>query len=78
MIAPRLLSWVERAMDKGPQRATHEAALGKVVTKEITKFSTNDRAKVRAALADVIEANGNRYANVRAFRNNLILVTFVL
>jgi len=29
-------------------------------------------------LADAIEANGDRYANVRAFRNNLILVTFAL
>lgn len=72
---PRLLSWVERAMDKGPQREAHEATL----RKDVPNFSKgDDRAKVRAALADVIGANGNRYANVRSFRNNLILVTFVL
>ncbi len=33
---------------------------------------------MRAALADVIAANSSRYAAVRAFRNNLILVTGLL
>jgi hypothetical protein len=74
VVVPRLLSWVERTMDKCTQREEHEKALKKA----IENFTTDDRAKVRAALADVIEANSNRYANVRAFRNNLILVTFVL
>lgn len=71
---PRLLSWVERAMDKGPQREAHEEALRHAMK----KFTEEDRMRVRAALADAIEANGDRYANVRAFRNNLILVTFAL
>jgi len=71
---PRLLSWVERTMDKGPQRKAHEETLRKMMEGgEVT-----DRTKVRAVLADAIEANGDRYANVRAFRNNLILVTFAL
>jgi hypothetical protein len=71
---PRLLSWVERTMDAGPQREAHE----KTLREAMTEFKTAHRTKVRAALADTIEANGDRYANVRAFRNNLILVTFAL
>lgn len=74
VVAPRLLSWIERTMDKGPQRTAHETAL-REVTSELPK---GGRLKVRAALTDVIEANGNRYANVRAFRNNLILITALL
>jgi hypothetical protein len=69
VIVPRLLSWIERTMDQGPQRKAHEAALA---SPEPT------RRQVRAALADVIEANGNRYANLRGFRNNLILVMVAL
>src|SRR4051812_11673950 len=60
---PRLLSWIERTVDKGPQREAHE----KTLREAITEFSAKDRTKVRAALADTIEANGDRYANVRAF-----------
>jgi hypothetical protein len=71
---PRLLSWIERTMDKGPQREAHENTLRDAMA----NFSEGDRVKVRAALADTIEANGDRYANVRAFRNNLILVTLAL
>jgi hypothetical protein len=69
VIVPRLLSWMERTMDQGPQRKAHEEAL---------REPKPTRAEVRAALTDVIEANGNRYANLRAFRNNLILVMFAL
>lgn len=69
VVAPRLLSWIERTMDKGTQREAHETAL---------KSANPTRAQVRGALADVIEANGNRYANLRAFRNTLILIMLAL
>lgn len=69
IVVPRLLGWIERTMDQGPRREAHEAAL---------KKRSPSRVEVRAALTDVTEANGNRYANLRAFRNNLILVMVVL
>lgn len=71
---PRLLSWIRRVMDGGVRlRKDHEAALGKQL-----EGSPFDRVRVRAALMDVIAANGNRYSNLRNFRNNLILVSLAL
>lgn len=69
VVVPRLLRWIERTMDKGRQREFHEAAL---------KKPNPSRVQVRAALTDVTEANGDRYANLRAFRNILIIVTLAL
>lgn len=77
---PRLLSWVQRVMDAGPTREEHEMALRTEMKKEESggKRPMPDRMKIRGALADVIAANGRRYATVRTFRNNLIIATFLL
>jgi hypothetical protein len=76
-VAPRILDWVQRTMDQGRIREGHEKALNAEIEKKAGE-SVADRVKIRAALADVIGANGRRYAAVRIFRNNLIMVTFLL
>jgi hypothetical protein len=74
---PRLLAWIQRTMDAGSGREAHEKALKAEIEKE-GRWAKPDRVRVRAALADVIGANGRRYAAVRTFRNNLILATLLL
>ncbi|MBS1892817.1 MAG: hypothetical protein JST59_16090 [Actinobacteria bacterium] len=72
---PRLRDWLERTMDAGDLRKEHEATLKAV---EAAGPSKLDRTKVGGVMADVIEANNRRYAGVRTFRNNLILITGML
>lgn len=73
---PRLRAWLERTMDAGRLRSAHEANLEEAMTAD--EGSPVDRTKIRGALADVIDANNRRYAGVRTFRNNLILITATL
>jgi hypothetical protein len=71
---PRLLDWIQHAMDQSDGRAEHESALkAEVKARRRVKL-----APVRGALIDVIAANQRRYASLRTFRNNLILVTGTL
>jgi hypothetical protein len=71
---PRLLAWIQRAMNSGPGRSDHESAL----KAQLGSSGGFARTSVRAALIDVIAANRERYANLRAFRNTLILITGLL
>ena len=73
---PRLLAWIENAMDAGVLRKAHEDALNAEMAKK--EGDHPDRTKIRGALMDVIAANCDRYMGVRIFRNNLILVTLAL
>jgi hypothetical protein len=83
---PRLLSWTQRAMDSGPIREEHETSLKAELNLERKDAPVGveaedprpDRAKIRGALADVISANRLRYADLRTFRNNLIIATALL
>lgn len=70
---PWLLTWIQRAMDRGWGKSHHEKSLRDQIEKEDL-----DRTQARQALRDVIVANNARYANLRAFRNNLVLVTGLL
>lgn len=71
---PRLRDWLERTMVADDLRKDHEATL-KTVERKPLKV---DRTKIGGVMADVIEANNRRYAGVRTFRNNLILITAML
>lgn len=73
---PRLLAWIQRTMDTGDLRTGHEEALTAAMTQDPT--APVDRTRIRGALVDVIEANNRRYAGVRTFRNNLIIITGLL
>lgn len=70
---PWLLTWVHRAMDRGWGKSHHEKSLRDQIDK-----GSLDRTQARQALRDVVVANNARYANLRAFRNNLVLVTSLL
>lgn len=70
---PWLLTWVHRAMDRGWSKSHHEKSLHEQIEE-----GNLDRTQARQALRDVIVANNSRYANLRAFRNNLVLVTGLL
>jgi hypothetical protein len=72
---PRLRDWLERTMDAGDLRKEHEETLKAA---EAADPPTVDRTKIGGVMADVIEANNHRYAGVRTFRNNLIMVTGML
>jgi hypothetical protein len=72
-ILPRLLAWIEAAIEDPKRLARHEKALATQIEKN--EF---DGVRVRAALMDVIAANRDRYANLRVFRNILIAVTGLL
>lgn len=72
---PRVLAWIQRAMDPCPQRTHHE----KTLTAQIEKRPEEaDRLEIRQAFDDVIDANNERYASLRTFRNKLVLVTGIL
>ncbi len=73
---PRLLAWIHRTMDTGDLRTGHEEALTAAMAQD--PATAVDRTKIRGALVDVIEANNRRYASVRTFRNNLIIITGLL
>lgn len=69
-----LLSWIRNAVDNREWREHHEV----ILTEQIETKAKFDRVQVRQALVDVIAANANRYANLRTFRNILILATGLL
>jgi hypothetical protein len=71
---PWLLSWIQGAMEKGKRRSSYEKAL----EDQERKDPPLDLTQIEQAYRDVIVANSDRYANLRAFRNNLVLVTGVL
>ncbi|HUB98190.1 MAG TPA: hypothetical protein VMS11_00040 [Solirubrobacterales bacterium] len=85
---PRLLAWIESAMNASKRRDHHEEVLtaqlkSKTDTTDpkketVAKRPPLDRVAVRQALMDVIAANRLRYADLRAFRNLLIVVTALL
>lgn len=72
-ILPRLLAWIESAIEDPKRLARHEKGLATEI--EEGNF---DPVRVRGALMDVIAANRDRYANLRVFRNILIAVTGLL
>lgn len=71
---PWLITWIQSAMAKGKRRDGHVEALE---AQEPTN-ATLDLNQIERAYRDVIVANSDRYANLRAFRNNLIVVTGIL
>jgi hypothetical protein len=83
---PPILSWARRAMDADAIREEHEATLKAELSQARTAAPAGveglapppDRTKIRGALSDVIAANRLRYADVRTFRNNLIIATVLL
>jgi hypothetical protein len=83
---PPILSWTRRAMDAGAIREEHEATLKAELSQARTPAPAGveglapppDRAAIRGALSDVIAANRLRYADLRTFRNNLIIATVLL
>jgi hypothetical protein len=72
-ILPRLLAWIEYAMEDPKRRGRHERTLAPQI-----ENGTFEPIRVRAAFTDVIAANRDRYANLRVFRNILIGVTGLL
>jgi uncharacterized protein YbdZ (MbtH family) len=77
----RLLSWIQQAMDSGDLRDRHEGILKAQLDAgqaDKEKRKEVDRTAVRQAFKDVVTANRERYANLRAFRNTLVTVTGVL
>jgi hypothetical protein len=72
---PRVLAWIQRVMDPRPQREHHEKTLTDQIEKKPKKA---DRLAIRQAFDDVIDANNERYASLRTFRNKLVLVTGIL
>jgi hypothetical protein len=79
----KLLVWIQDAMDSGYLRARHETELKAMLeapTKagEAGKPLKVDHAAVEQAFRDVVIANRERYASVRAFRNALVFVTVTL
>ncbi len=71
---PWLITWIQSAMEKGKRRDGHVEALE---AQEPTNAAL-DLNQIERAYRDVIVANSDRYANLRAFRNNLIVVTGIL
>lgn len=72
---PRVLAWIQRVMDPSSQRDYHERTLKDQIE---TKPKKADRLAIRQAFDDVIDANNERYASLRSFRNKLVLVTGIL
>ena len=88
-IIPRLLAWIETAMDESKRRKHHEEVLTAQIPPPQEQSDSEeggagaekpklDRTAVRQALMDVIAANRERYANLRTFRNILIVATALL
>lgn len=79
----KLLVWIQQAMDSGYLRARHETELKAMLEAPTKNASAGarpevDRPAVEQAFRDVIIANRERYASVRAFRNSLVFVTVTL
>jgi hypothetical protein len=71
---PRLLAWIQRAMESGESRSSYEKAL----KDQAGDDKAIDLTLIEQAFKDVIVANNDRYSNLRTFRNTLILVTALL
>jgi hypothetical protein len=71
---PWLISWLQSAMEKCKRRDSYVEALEAQEKKGVDI----DRTLIEQAYRDVIVANSDRYANLRVFRNNLIMVTGIL
>lgn len=72
---PRLRAWIQRAMDKGDRRTRYEKGLRAEARRA---GAIENRTAIYQAFEDVVVENNERYASLRAFRNNLIVVTGVL
>ncbi len=75
---PRLLTWIQQVMDGGYLRTRYETSLKAEIGEGRAGEKEVDRTTVRQAFKDVVVANRERYANLRAFRNTLVMVTGVL
>lgn len=71
---PRLLAWIQQVMPSGDQRTRYEQQL----TDFMNSAKPLDVTAVEQAYQDVIRANNEKHANLRAFRNLLAGVTAVL
>jgi hypothetical protein len=72
-VLPRLLSWIQHTMPAGTRREGYEEDLWKQIDS-----GELDSGLIQRAFEDVTAVNSERYANLRGFRNNLILVTAML
>ena len=71
---PRLLDWIGQVMNKGPMRDRYE----KELTAIIEGHKPVDRILVHQAHQDVLNSNNEWHANLRTFRNVLLLAGTVL
>lgn len=72
---PRLLDWIQEVMDKdSPLRQRYEHDLTSIIEGK----SDVDRTLVRQAHQDALNANNEKHANLRTFRNQLLLATTLL
>lgn len=71
---PRLLDWIGQVMSKGPMRDRYETELTAIIEgkKQV------DRTLVHQAHQDVLTSNNEWHANLRTFRNVLLLTGAVL
>jgi hypothetical protein len=71
---PWLIYWIGNAMEDGERRRRLLSAL-----EEQEKSGAKvDRTQIEQAYREVIVVNSDRYANLRAFRNGLVVVTAIL
>lgn len=73
---PWLIYWIQNAMEDGERRRRWVDVLGKLERGE--GEGEFDRTSIEQAYREVIVVNSDRYANLRTFRNTLILVTGLL
>lgn len=72
---PRLVDWIQDVMDKdSPLRRRYEDDLTSIIEGK----SGVDRTLVRQAHQDALNANNEKHANLRTFRNSLHLATGIL
>ncbi|MFZ2051076.1 MAG: hypothetical protein WAU69_09135 [Solirubrobacteraceae bacterium] len=71
---PHLVAWLSQVMPTGEPRKRYEGELGSYI--EASK--PLDRTTVRLIYKDVVKANNESKANLRAFRNLLTVLTGVL
>jgi hypothetical protein len=71
---PWLIYWIGIAIEDGERRRRWVDALEKQERGEVKL----DRIQVEQVYREVIVVNSDRYANLRAFRNGLIVVTLIL
>jgi hypothetical protein len=71
---PRLITWLQDVMPSGEERTRYERELADFIDGR----KRLDRTVVRQAYRETIDANNERHANLRTFRNLLALVTAAL